>query len=755
MKPGKNPSVETHKYSPYITPAVYYNTLHHATIRGTGMISKHAVGNTIFFIITVLFITGCGATTETIRETLPDHGIEPVPAGRFDTGRMWTFDFPPVEYFNETYRFTATDEWFTHARLAALRLPNCTASFVSAGGLAMTNHHCVLGALESVAREDENLLDDGFYAATLGEERRVEGLYVDQLVLIDDVTDEVIAAFERGETDDDRIVQREQKIREIEERCGEGEGLICSVVTFFNGGRYALYGYKRFDDVRLVYTPEASVGFFGGDPDNFTYPRYNLDVAFLRIYGDDDTPLVPEYYFEWSRTGSREGDAVFVIGNPGRTNRLHTVDQLLFNRDEAYPFLLGMLDAMVEIHREHIERYPDMRSRYETRLFSFENSQKAYRGLIRGLHEANLMGRKVDFENRFKAEVSDREYLAQEYGGVWDEIARLQHEKRGIFTELQAVNFRGIGKSTFFGLAADLVDLARQMRLTEDYQSQDEIQEFIDAALGDIYPEEEIDVPLEKEILAYQLFYMRSNLEGDDPALRGLLTNRSPADAATALVERTVLTNRESVRSLLEQGPEAVLGSSDPFIRHVILVADRASTLRGRYAEIQSRESAHVQRLGRALYEIYGTSIPPDATFTLRIADGVVKTYEYNGTIAPPYTTFYGLYDRYHSHGRTHPWSLPDQWRTPPGEFRMSTPVNFVSTNDIIGGNSGSPVINSDLEIVGLVFDGNIESLPGNFIFAEEYNRAVSVHSEGILEALRYMYGAHRIIYELETGTLR
>ncbi len=712
---------------------------------------------TLIFLLS-LFIAGCATTTQVVYEPPAEPAIEAVPAGQFDTGRMWTFDFPPVEYFAETYNFTPADDWFLHARLASLRLPNCSASFVSASGLVMTNHHCAIGALQRVALEDENLLESGFYATALEDERKVEGLYLDQLVLTVDVTGEVIAAFEKGTTDQERLSLRQQTIQDIEQRYEEETGLRCNVITFYNGGRYSLYGYKRYNDVRLVYAPESAIGFFGGDPDNFTYPRYNLDVAFLRVYDDEGNPYEPEYYFQWSSGGAREGDAVFVTGNPGSTSRLLTVDQLKFNRDKQYPFIMMLLDNMVKIYSDYIAEFPDKRAEYETRLFGLENSQKAYRGRLRGLNDPDLMGRKVDFEQTFQSGILTRADLQDEYGTLWNEIADLQREKRDIYNEIQALSVRGLGRSAFLSTAADIIEYARQMKLPEEQRDEKYHDENIVATQEGIYPEAGFDEVLETMILTKQIRFIVSVFQDKEEAhesIGPLLWGRSPSESAAHMIDRTILTDRDKTIELLKEGPDAILASDDPFLQFVENTMDRSNHLRGRYNQIQSRESARVQQLGKALYEIYNTSIPPDATFTLRIADGVVKTYEYNGTIAPPYTTFYGLYDRHYSHGREHPWVLPEQWRVPPGEFNMSTPVNFVSTNDIIGGNSGSPVINIDLEVVGLVFDGNIESLPGDFIFAEEYNRAVSVHSEGILEALRYMYDADRIVYELEAGTRR
>ncbi|CUU00603.1 Peptidase S46 [Candidatus Kryptobacter tengchongensis] len=714
----------------------------------------------LFPFLVILFLTGCS----TYQATKPDYlaYLDTVTAGQFDNGKMWTFDYPPIDYFKKTYNFTPTSDWFERARLSALRLPGCSASFVSEDGLVMTNHHCARGALDAVNREGENLPETGFYAATLEEERKIPNHYVDQLIHIEDVTDEVQKAFEEGKTDEERVANRDRKIREIQQRYYESfkrlnpdDSIVVSVVTFYNGGKYSAYVYKRYTDVRLVYAPETSVAYFGGDPDNFTYPRYDLDVAFFRVY-KNGKPLKTNYYFPFSKTGVKEGDVVFVIGNPGRTNRLLTVAQLEFFRDVSYPYTLSMLDNLVKIYSDFIAKHPDKKLKYQTRLFSFSNSQKAYTGRLAGLRDPYLMARKRDFEKKFKNAVLNNPQLKAKYSDLWGEIAKYQVEKRKLFPELQAYNFVGPARSVYFRIANDLVEYAEQMKLPEEKRAESYKGERLKTTKARIFPQE-IEPELEKAILVYQLSYMKSVFGDRNQAFNELLKGQSPETAVDNLLSATILADKEKVTALLEGNPDDILKSNDPFISFVVKTRKQAQEIRDKYNSISSKESAKLQLLGRAIFDVYGTTIPPDATFTLRIADGVVKSYEYNGTIAPPVTTFYGLYDRHYSFNSTErtDWQLPERWKNPPSTFDLSTPLNFVATNDIIGGNSGSPVVNKDLEVVGLIFDGNIESLPGDFIYVDEKNRAVAVDVRGIIEALKHIYNADRLVDELQYGRIK
>jgi len=710
---------------------------------------KHLI---LLLTIGLVVFSSCTPTQQAVRvETSSLFNVDTVKAGEFDTGKMWTFDFPPTDYLRRTYGLNPTKEWFEKARLSALRLPNCSASFVSEDGLVMTNHHCALGALDLANREGENLHETGFYAATLGEERKIPRLYVDQLVLMEDVTAEVVRAFDSGKNDEERIANRTKAIADIENRYKEKTGLTCSVVNFYNGGKFSVYGYKRYSDVRLVFAPENKLGYFGGDPDNFTYPRYALDVSFFRVYDAEGNPLKSANYFKWSTGGAHEDEVVFVIGNPGRTNRLFTYSQLEFNRDVAYPYLLNALNEQVDILSNYIEKNPDKKMQYQTRLFGITNSQKLYKGRVEGLHDAILMAKKRDFEKKFKSAVLANPTLAATYATTWSELEAIQAAKSKVFGPQNAYAMRGLGRSAVFTLAGDIVDVARTMKMPEAERPQRFQGAMLDSAKARL-GRTSFDLKLETEMLIGQLRYMKSVLGDNNADFNKLTGGRAPEAAAEMFLGSTMLTDASRLQELLAKPADEILKSTDPFMVFVVNTETRAKEARDKYVELQGKEQAHVQRLGKAVFDIYGTSIPPDATFTLRLADGVVKNYKYNGTTAPSFTTFYGLYDRYYSFKGVHPWGLPDRWVNAPPSFDKSTRFNFVSTNDIIGGNSGSPVLNKNLEIVGIAFDGNIESLPNDFIHTDEKNRCVSVHSAGIMEALEDIYKAERIVNELRTG---
>jgi len=704
-------------------------------------------------LLLLVLVVGC--TSQQAMKPEPASGVdlEMVKAGKFDTGKMWTFDYPPMDYFKQVYNFTPTKEWFEKARLSALRLPGCSASFVSEDGLVMTNHHCARGALDRVNKEGEDLPNLGFYAATLEEERKIPNYYADQLVLIEDVTEEVQKAFASGGTDEEKIARRNEAIASIQARYEEKTKLNCSVYTFFNGGKYSLYGFKRYNDVRLVFAPHQVVAFFGGDPDNFTYPRYDMDVTFYRIYDEDGKPLKTSNFFKWSKAGAAESDPVFVIGNPGGTTRLNTVAQLLFTRDYTYRVALDALKAVESITEEYVQANPEKRPDYQTQIFGLANSRKLIDGRLKGLHDPIIMAKKRDFEKTLKDKVMANPEWKATYGSIWDDIAGYQEQKAEVYALDRALNLRGLGRSTIGGLASGIVDYAKNSMLPEDQRPrmmQGPGLERVKTRLT----EATVNTELDQKILEFQLEFMQTVFGSTYAPFNELMAGQSPAEAAKRLMSSSMLTDQEKVKDLLSKAPAEILATNDPWISFVVKSADRAEEIGMKYQELRDKEAAKVQLLGLVVFGVYGTSIPPDATFSLRIADGVVKGYDYNGTIAPPNTTFYGMFDRYYSYGKQAPWMLPEEWLNAGSEFDLKTPLNFVSTNDIIGGNSGSPVINSDLQIVGIVFDGNIESLPGDYIYDETVNRCVSVHSAGILEAVQDIYKAERLSKELKAGKI-
>ena len=679
--------------------------------------------------------------------------LDTVSFSPIDNGKMWVFDNPPKEYFSKTYNFSPSDDWFLKARLSAIRLPGCSASLVSEDGLIMTNHHCARGSIHNVQRSGEELSETGFYAKSMSEERKIPNFYVDQLQVIEDVTKEIQDAFNSGKSDEEKVRLRRKKISEIEKRYSDKTGLVCDVITFYNGGRYSLYGYKRFKDVRLVFAPETVLGYFGGDYDNFTFPRYDLDMSFMRIYGDDGKPLKSSQYFKWSNGGAKADDPIFVIGNPGKTNRYNTMSQLEFSRDVSYPYTLSLLTDIVNIYNGMILKYPEKKHQYENILFGYANSQKVYTGILNGLLDDYLMAKKRDFERKLKAAVISKPELRSKYANVWDEIEKVQSEKAKIFGRLVAYNFKMSGKSQLFLYASELVNTAYKSRLPENVRPAEFKGAAFDSMKANIKPVI-INPEIEAQILEFQLNELRAGL-GETKEIASLFKGRSAKELAEYIVKNTLLTDSKEITALFKDNSEKIFSSSDPLFVFLVNTYYQATEIKDTYNEYQQKEAANLQLLGNAIYEVFGNSIPPDGTFTLRITDGIVKGFDYNGTIAPAITTFYGLYDRYYSFNATDPWKLPDRWLKPSKDFDLSTPLDFVSTCDTYGGNSGSPAVNKNLEIVGLNFDRNIDGMSRDFIYTSEKGRNVMVHSEGILEALRDMYKADRVVKELKTGKVQ
>jgi hypothetical protein len=707
----------------------------------------------VFTILLSMFVlAGCSSSGIERSASGNGYSLDTVKAGKYDTGKMWTFDYPPLEYFQKEYNFQPNEEWLNNVRMSALRFADyCSASFVSADGLVMTNHHCGRESVEQVTKPGEDLYNNGFYAATLEDERPVKGLYVDQLVLIKDVTNEIHSAMSLGTTPEEKVANEKKAIKELEDKQGKGTGLKIQVVTLFNGGKYSLYGYKRYNDVRLVFSPEASLGFFGGDYDNFTYPRYDLDCNFFRVY-DNGKPLKTEHYYHWSPSGAAPGEPVFVVGNPGHTDRLKTVAQLKYARDVQYPRNLEMMTAFVDTYSSIIAKHPEKTADLQNGLFGYSNSEKAYTGMLAGLRNPVLMQKKIDFENKFKEAIKANPKLNDLYGDLWDKVSNVQKQLKVVSNKSFAFSMRPRTSSKYFIIAGDLINLAKQLQLPDSARDEAYKETKIDSTINKLIPDK-FYPELETAVLKIQIDRFYKYIGADNELIIKLTGGKQGQEAADYVAGNSILSNLDRIKDLIKKGPDAILSSTDPFIYFLINAQPQEDELQAKMDEITSLNDTYSEELGKALFEVYGTSIPPDATFTLRISDGVVKGYSYNGTVAPPYTTFYGLYDRYYSFDKKYPFDLPKQWQNPPADFNLETPMNFVATADIIGGNSGSPVINEKAEIVGLAFDGNIESLPGNFIFTTETNRTVAVHSAGMLEAIKDLYKATRLSEELRTGS--
>jgi hypothetical protein len=704
----------------------------------------------------MFFAIGCSSSVDT---TSPKSylnswlNLDTIKAGKFDTGKMWTFEYPPINHFQSEYNFTPTNDWFDHIRMSALRFATyCSASFVSEDGLVMTNNHCARESIVQVQKEGEDLNETGFFALNLEEERKVPGLFVDQLVLIKDVTDEIYSALGTG-TNDENTAKLDSILNEIESRETEATGLTVSVTPLYNGGKYSLYGYKRYNDVRLVFTPESQLGFFGGDPDNFTYPRYNLDCSFFRVYDEDDKPLKTDNYLKWNPDGAAVGEAVFVVGNPGTTNRLQSVVQLEFSRDYLYPRVLDLIQGLIDLNLQLMEEHPEEKDELEVQMLTYANSLKAYEGILRGLRDPVLIQRKRDFENTLKSKIKSKPGLNSKYGDVWNKLEEA-HASLGEFShELYLTSFNPLRTSQYFFIASDIIDLATELKLPEDQRSDLYKGEELQTTIDNIFPED-FDFNYNNKMLQMHINMLNNYLGLHHSAAKTLTGGFSGKEALDYALNKSAITSKEKVKAFIEKDPDAILNSDDPFIRFILDTEGEKNQLIVQSQKLNTIIETYNQKFGRALFDVYGTSIPPDATFTLRISDGVVKGFPYNGTVAPPVTTFYGLYDRYYSFDKEFPWSLSERWKNPPAEFDLETPFNFITTNDITGGNSGSPVINKKGEVVGLAFDGNIQSLPGLFIFREEENRCVAVHSAGMLEAIRDMYKVPRLSDELMNGKL-
>lgn len=459
----------------------------------------------------LLFAIGCSSSSEmTTSNTQPVVKesnqswlkLDTVKAQRFDTGKMWTFDFPPVEYFKEAYNFTLTDDWLNNVRMSALRFANyCSASFVSGDGLVMTNHHCARESVTEVTMEGEDLHKYGFYAEKLEDERKVPGLYVDQLVLIEDVTKEIHDAIDEGKTEEEKAANKKKKSDEIVARYKENTGLEIQVISFYNGGRYSVYGFKRYNDVRLVFAPETELGYFGGDPDNFTYPRYSLDCSFFRVYDDEGNPLKTEHFFKWSPNGAKVGEPVFVVGNPGRTNRLFTVAQLEYQRDFQYPLTLLMLNQLENAYKEMLDEYPERSLEFMDTYFGFANSRKAFTGILSGLRDPYLMQRKIDFEASFKARIDAKPELKAKYGHLWDAIKNTRFEISKIAYESNAYNLAPIITPQYFGIAKNIITWAEQMKLPEEERLEPYKGDMKKETADKLFPDE-FDAAYQNKILS-------------------------------------------------------------------------------------------------------------------------------------------------------------------------------------------------------------------------------------------------------------
>ena len=644
---------------------------------------------------------------------------------------MWLFNALPQEQLKEKHSFEATDAWTEHLRLSSVRFNSGgSASFISSNGLVLTNHHVASETLYKLSTESRNIASEGYYASNLADELKAPDLELNQLVSIEDVTDRVNAAVTSSMNAAAASKARQAAMAEIEQSSKEATGLRSDVVTLYGGGRYHLYRYKQYTDVRLVWAPEAQTAFFGGDADNFEYPRYCLDVTIFRVY-ENDKPANIEHFLEVNPSGAANGDLVFVSGNPGRTQRILTADALEYQRDERMPRVLNLLRRKEILLQQYALGGPEQARRGQDELFGIQNSRKAYTGMLAGLQNPNFISQKRSAEKALQSAAGGAE--------AWSTIAEVQQAR------IALQNRTGSLRSQIYSIAEDIVLL-----VSEDQRpSSERLREFRDSNRGSL--EQALFSPaplyddLERVELADELSRMMETRGGSDPLVAEVLAGQGPRERAAELISGTQLFDVEARKALVAAGPEGVAKSQDPLIQLARILEQEYRELRAIQEELDERERQAYAKITEAKFAAEGESVYPDATFTLRLAYGVVKGYSEDGKAIPSNTTMGGAFDHAIAHGSQGDWALPDSWIASQSKINASTPFNFVCTADIIGGNSGSPVVDRQGRMVGIIFDGNIQSLTADFYHSEEQGRAVAVHIAAVLEALEKIYSAEAL----------
>jgi hypothetical protein len=661
---------------------------------------------------------------------------------------MWTFDRPPVEAVQKRYGFTVTKEWLDHLRLSSVRFNDGgSGSFVSADGLVLTNDHVAAGQLQKMSTPQKNYVADGFYARSRSEEIKATDLELNVLMSSEDVTATVVAAAQRGATPQAALDARKAEIARIEKESLDRTGLRSDVVELYQGAQYWLYRYKKYTDVRVVFAPEQQMAFFGGDPDNFTYPRYDLDFALFRVY-ENNAPIHAEHVLKWNAKGAGDNELVFVTGHPGSTDRDGTLAELETERDVVFPASLKVLKRRLDVLRQYSSRGTEQARQAAGLIFQLENAQKAFTGEYNGLLDQKVMAKKAADERTLRDAIAKKAESQKAYGSAWDEVARAEMTRRRTYKQQRYGQLRG-GRLPVLGLL--IVQYVAEVRKPDGQR----LDGFHDAQLPSLqlqlFSPAPIYPALEEALFADALQESLEELGPNDPFVKTAVAGKSPKDVAAAAIGGTKLGDPAVRKQLAEGGEAAVAQSTDPLIvlgRTVDPLARQTTKTLER--EVVSVETPARQKIGQARFAVYGTSAYPDATFTLRLSYGKVAGYPMNGTIAPYKTTVAGLYDRSAGFDNKPPFNLVPRFVEGRSRLDWSTPYNFVSSNDIIGGNSGSPVVNRAGELVGLIFDGNIESLVGRFVYDEEKNRSIAVHSAAIVHTLRTIYDAKALADELD-----
>ena len=655
---------------------------------------------------------------------------------------MWLFNALPVDHLKSTYGIEPTPQWTEHLMKSSVRFNvGGSASFVSSNGLVLTNHHVGSDTLAKLSTAENNYLKDGFLAKTTADELKAPDLELNQLINIKDVTQQVNEKIDDDMDNATAAMARRKIIAEIEQAAKDETGLRSNVVTLFGGGRYHLYQYKKYTDVRLVWAPEAAAAFFGGDYDNFNYPRFCLDACIFRVY-ENDVPATIEHFLTWSANGPQENEVVFVSGNPGRTSRIFTVDALKTERDHILPYSLDYFRRREILLQQYSLQGTEEARQAKDGLFGIQNARKLYTGKLQGLQDPEIMNAKIAAEKQLREQIAANPDL-EKYGQAFADIAAIQKVK---------IDRLGTGvrlSSQLFGIAQTLIQMAEE----DTKPSAQRLPKFRDSSRESLEQQLFSAAPVYKQLdqalLADSIARTVELLGADSEICQKILSGVSPVQRASDAINGTQLDNIEFRKKIAAGGAEAIKSSDDPMIRLAQSVDQYVRAEQKESEALSESLSQSYASIAESLFATQGTNTYPDATFTLRLAFGPVKGYELGGKTIPAWTTMGGVFEHAENHADLDDYQLPASWIASREKIDPTTPYNFVSTTDIIGGNSGSPVVNKDLELVGLIFDGNLQSLPADYQYDDRQARSISVHSSAIREALLKIYDASHLVEQL------